>query len=119
MNSTDKTAISSGRTVVPDDNLYLREIVPIAEQSACVKHAILSLSASYILDFKNCYPLQKRGNYHHKKAIVLLQQELRKDANHVPGEEFAIVAAVIIIGHNEVSSLARTLKPTTDLFQRL
>lgn len=85
-----------------DENTYLHQIMPIAEKSACVRHATLSLAASYVLDYKRNELLEKRANFHHKKAVLLLDKELKDRHNFLPGKEEALIAALIIITHTEV-----------------
>ncbi|KAH8590662.1 fungal-specific transcription factor domain-containing protein [Bisporella sp. PMI_857] len=75
--------------------------MPIAEKSACVRHATLSLAASYVLDYKRNELLEKRANFHHKKAVLLLDKELKDRHNFLPGKEEALIAALIIITHTE------------------
>ena len=103
---TDKEAICSGRTVVPTDNMYMREIAPIAEKNDCVRHAILSFAASYILDFNRLRDLQERADLHHRTAVRLFGQEMKNLENMAPGQELPLLAAAIILAHNEVSRFA-------------
>jgi hypothetical protein len=99
----DLGAICPGRTVVKTDNAYKAEIAPMAEKSPLVQHAILSLSATYVMDFKQHRRLTERANYHHAEAIRLLTEELNNLTIYRPGKENAAVAALYLLAHNEVS----------------
>ena len=89
------------------DNAYETQITPMAERSPLVKHAILSLSATYILDFKQHRRLTDRANFHHAEAIRLLAEELSTPGVYQPGKEEAVVASLYLMAHNEVSRLRR------------
>lgn len=99
---TVQRGICDGRTLITDENTYLTQIMPIAEKSECVKHATLSLAASYVLDYRRNEKLEQRANYHHRQAVMLLDQELRDRRNFLPGKEEALIAALIILTHTEV-----------------
>jgi hypothetical protein len=64
-----RTGLCSGRTNVKEDNAYKTEIAPMAEASPLVQHDVLSLSATYILDFKTSSELEKRAQHHHTAAL--------------------------------------------------
>jgi hypothetical protein len=103
-----RVAICSGVTLIPTENCYLREVAPIAAKNDCVKHAILALASTYILDYATEEHLKTRANFHWKRAVHLLTRELNYPENCQPGKEDAIVAAMAIFSHNEVpySSMA-------------
>ena len=101
---TDHVAICPGRTVIKSDNAYEKEIMPMAERSPLIQHAILSLSATYILDFKQHDRLIERANHHHLQAVYLLDNQLKEASVYEPGKEVGTVAALYIMAHNEVSS---------------
>jgi len=88
--------------VVPTDNTWLQQIVPIAQKSEFVKHAILSLSATYLLDYRRTPELMKRAHFHHLRAIWMFGNELKKLDNYIPEKEAAIVAAMMTFNHNEI-----------------
>ena len=76
----------------------------MAEKKPVVKHAILTLAASYILDFNPSEGVRQRANYHYGKAVLLLGEELKDIENRVPGKGEALIASLIVLGHNEVCS---------------
>jgi len=91
--------------LIPDQNCYLSEIIPIAVKSDCVKHAILALAATYILDYSGEENVKSQANFHWKRAIHLLSRELTATESCKPGKENAVLAAMTLIAHNEVSML--------------
>jgi hypothetical protein len=104
-----KTGLCNGRTNVKSDNAYQTEIAPMAERSPLVQHAILSLSATYILDYQTSLHLEAKAQHHHKSALTLLGIELNTRGNYDIGREEALVAALMLLSHNEVRSFfART-----------
>lgn len=67
-----------------------------------MKHAILALAATYILDYSGEENVKSQANFHWKRAIHLLNRELTATESCKPGKENAVVAAMALIGHNEV-----------------
>lgn len=74
----------------------------MAGTSALVMHAILSLSATYVMDYARDIELESRAAYHHKCAVTLLGSELRKAENYGIESGDAVVAALMLLSHNEV-----------------
>ncbi|KAH7327172.1 fungal-specific transcription factor domain-containing protein [Rhexocercosporidium sp. MPI-PUGE-AT-0058] len=93
-------AICGGVTLIPNGNSYLTEIAPIAARSECVKHAVLALSATYILDYSREDHIRTRANFHWKRAVHLLTEELNNEV-YEPGKEDTVVAALVLFSHNE------------------
>lgn len=91
-------------TLIKADNCYLQEVIPIAVKSDCVKHAILAQAATYILDYSGEEKVKTEANVHWKRAVHLLNRELQATERCKPGKENAIVAAMVLFGHNEVGS---------------
>lgn len=89
-------------TLVPNENCYPREVIPIAAKSDCVKHAILALAATYVLDYSPGEYLRSRANLHWKRAVHLLTRELKISEACKPGKENAVLAAMALFSHNEV-----------------
>lgn len=75
----------------------------MAPANACVKHALLALASTYVLDYLPSKELEKRANMHHKRAVILLGQELNKEETYKPGSEDAVVGALVLLCHNDVS----------------
>jgi hypothetical protein len=96
-------AFCPGRTLLPASNPWLTGVTAIAQKSDCVKHALLSLTASYVLDYTPSENLMKRASYHHKKATLLLGLELNKPENYEPGKEEPLLIALSLLNHEDVS----------------
>jgi hypothetical protein len=76
----------------------------MAERSVIVKHAILAVSSSYVLDYSFNEMPEARANSHFQEAVQLLGQGLRNPENRVPGKGDALIASLILFSHNEVYS---------------
>ena len=75
----------------------------MAERSELVKHSILSLAATYMLDFgRNNASLQAKALHHHSTAVDILGKELSNMEIQTPGKEEEVVAALLLLAHNEV-----------------
>ena len=96
--------LCAGRTVVASDNTYKTEVAPMAAHSECVKHALLSLAATYLMDYSADAQLKARANLHHRHTIRLLGRDLQKLENYDIGQGDAVVAALMLLSHNEVRS---------------
>ncbi|KAI1194150.1 fungal-specific transcription factor domain-containing protein [Nemania serpens] len=94
-------AVCQGRTVIPSDNTYLKQIVPMAEKNALVRHCILAVAASYVLDWYFNAEIEQRANYHFAKALALLNDELKNCDFHIPGNGETLVASIILFCHIE------------------
>lgn len=99
----DTIAFCTGRTLLPESNGFLNDIMPMASGNACVKHALLALASTYVLDYLPSKELEKRANIHHKRAVILLGQELNREETYTPGSEDAVLGALVLLCHNDVS----------------
>ena len=96
--------ICAGRTVIHTDNAYKTEIAPMVERSDLVRHALLALSTTYLLDFNRAdHEIKAKAEYHHKNAVDKLGEELSNMEIQSPGKEEAVCAAISLLVHNEVS----------------
>ncbi|KAL8928156.1 MAG: hypothetical protein Q9208_001866 [Pyrenodesmia sp. 3 TL-2023] len=95
-------AFCSGRTLLAESNGFLNEVTPMAASNHCVKHALLALSATYVLDYHPSKELEQVANMHHKRAVMLLSQALNSEKTYTPDGEDAVVAALALMGHNDV-----------------
>ena len=75
----------------------------MAESSECVKHALLSMAATYVLDYAPADELKVRANIHHKRAVKLLSIELAKMGTYKPGGEEVALCALSILNQEDVS----------------
>lgn len=75
----------------------------MAESSECVKHALLSMAATYVLDYAPSDKLKANANVHHKQAVKLLNLELAKTETYNPGGEEVALCALSILNQEDVS----------------
>ena len=84
----------------------------MAERSQLVKHCILSLASTYMLDFDRTSPMLKaKANYHQNSAISMLGAQLSRLDIQSPGKEDEVVAALLLLAHNEVRSSSTRPSP--------
>lgn len=95
-------AFCAGRTLLEQSNVWLKGVPAIAEKSECVKHAMLSLSAGYVLDYAPSPKLKKRANHHHRRAVMLLGLELNKPENYELGKEEPLLMALSLLNHEDI-----------------
>jgi hypothetical protein len=88
--------------VIDTSNLYLQQFAAMAATSECVKHAVLSLASSYVLDFEWSHKLLARANLHQKQCVNLIGRALNDLETYSPGNEDAVLAAIAILAHNDV-----------------
>ena len=88
--------------MLPTSNVYLNQFASMVANSNCVKHAVLSLSSSYVLDFQKNDRMVARANLHHRQAIELIGRALNDPETYSPGKEDAVLASIAILAHNEV-----------------
>ncbi|KAL8687405.1 MAG: hypothetical protein Q9218_006414 [Villophora microphyllina] len=95
-------AFCSGRTLLPGSNGFLNDITPMAARNNCVKHALLALAATYVLDYLPSKELEKIANMHHKRAVITLGQALNDEKTYTPGGEDAVVGALALMSQNDL-----------------
>ncbi|KAI4190937.1 MAG: hypothetical protein L6R41_000456 [Letrouitia leprolyta] len=74
----------------------------MAASNHCVKHALLALSTTYVLDYHPSKELEKVANMHHKRAVILLSQALNNEETYIPGNEDAVVGALALMSQNDL-----------------
>ena len=75
----------------------------MAEKDLCVRHALLALSGSYILDYKSDDKLRERVNRNYTQATTMITDALTKPETHEVGKGDNIVAAIILLIVDDVS----------------
>ncbi|KAJ9501519.1 hypothetical protein H2202_003313 [Exophiala xenobiotica] len=95
-------AYCAGRTLLPASNVWLTGVPAIAAKSDCVKHAMLSCAAGYVLDYVPSDKLKQRASYHHKRAVMLLGLELGREENYEPGKEEPLLMALSLLNHEDI-----------------
>ena len=101
----DLVAYCAGRTLLPKSNGYLCDIAPMAQKDECVKHALLAMAASYVLDYSPSDSLRARANTHYKKAANLLSEALKDSKSYTVGQEESVLAALVLFSHDDVCPL--------------
>jgi len=66
------------------------------------KQAILALAATYILDYSGEEKVKASANLQWKRSVLQLDKELHDTERCKPGKENAVIAAMLLFGHNEV-----------------
>lgn len=77
----------------------------MADSNRCVMHSVLSLAATYVLDYTQASLWRDRANFHYKEATRLLGLALKDKEAHEIGKEDALVSAMIILTCEDVSFL--------------
>lgn len=98
----DQVAFCEGRTLIDNSNVWLHNVAAMDEESECVKHALLSMAATYVLDYAPSDQLKMRANVHHKRAVALLGVELAKMGTYKPGGEEVALCALSILNQEDV-----------------
>ena len=100
---TDLVAFCSGRTLLAKSNGFYCDIAPMAADNDCVKHALLTLAATYVLDYLPSEPLRDRANWHYNKAVALLDEGLKSSETREIGKEDAIIGALVLLNCDDVN----------------
>lgn len=95
-------AVCSGRTLLDKQNIHLLEIAPMADKSEGVRHAVLSLASSYLLDYRPDPVIAAKANQHYRLSIEWLTKELRNTENYEPGKEEALVTTLVLLIHSDI-----------------
>jgi hypothetical protein len=85
------------------DNYWSLQMVPMAMAHDCTRHALLSFTTSYALDYEPNDQMRLRANYHYRRAVELLSEALSNAETYEVGRDDAVVAAMIMILSNDVS----------------
>jgi hypothetical protein len=101
----DVVAICSGQTLLSTSNLYQDQFASMVATNNCVKHAVLSLTSSYVLDFHKDDRMIDRANLLQRQVIELIGRALNDPETYTSGKEDAMPAAIAILAHNEVGSI--------------
>ena len=84
-------------------NFWLVDIAAIADNNSCVRHALLALTAAYVLDYlPHNAGLRKKGNAHYQKATEQLTEVLSDENSRTVGQEESVVAAILLLLSDDV-----------------
>lgn len=95
-------AFCNGRTLMQQSNCWANEFAQIAVNDTCVLHAVLCMSATYVMDYHESVTWQNRANYHYRNATSLLNRALRDSDYKQPGKEDIVVTALNILTCHDV-----------------
>jgi Fungal specific transcription factor domain len=98
----DITGYCGGRTLIPKHNFWLSEMTAMAESDPCVKHALLALSGSYLLDYCPNEGLRTITNQHYSSASKLISECIARPMCYDVGNSDATVAAVVLMEVEDV-----------------
>ncbi|CAG5153244.1 uncharacterized protein ALTATR162_LOCUS3096 [Alternaria atra] len=90
-------AFCGGRTLLPKTNFWLNDYAAMAADNECVKHALLSLAASYVLDYIPSEVLLERANRHYTRAVKLLTDALRDPHQQASGHDDSLVCSLVLL----------------------
>ena len=85
----------------------------IAVANDCALHALLSFTTSYALDYHPTEEMRKRANLHYRTAVRLIGNALARTDTCTVGKADAVVAAIILVFSNDVSTNGLVLPRTT------
>lgn len=84
------------------ENYFGADLIPIAVGDIGTKHALLSHSASYVLDYQPTEEMRIRANYHYRNAVQHLSQTLAREDTYRVGMDDSSVASIIMIFTSDV-----------------
>ncbi|KAK0377738.1 hypothetical protein CLIM01_04893 [Colletotrichum limetticola] len=105
----------SGRSVLHKTNCWLVNIPRIMKDSSCVKHAMLALAGTYVLDYQPEESIRQVVNAHYKRAVLLLTMALREEARSpspTEHESNSLIAAVTLLNMIDVVSPEQRRPPS-------
>lgn len=77
-------------------NFWLADIAAIAVKAPCVQHALLAISAAYVLDYSPSPNLLARTNENYQKAVSLMSEAL-SNGTAVEQSEVIVSALSLLI----------------------
>lgn len=77
----------------------------MASSDVCVKHALLALAGSYVLDYLPSPDLLARTNRHYQKAVEAINDALQNPDTHGVAKGDSVISAVLLLLVDDVSSL--------------
>lgn len=102
LSSADTIAFCTGRTLLPGSNCFRNEVTAMAHDNPCVRHGLLALASTYVLDYLPSKALEKRANMHYQRSVTLLSLELNKVSTYLPGKEDVVLATIVLLSVNDL-----------------
>jgi hypothetical protein len=83
----------------------------MASAAACVRHAVLALAGTYVLDYTQDPRVLDKVNSHYRKAAALITDALKQTETHDIGKGDPVIAAILLLTVDDaVTWELRTLK---------
>jgi len=80
--------------------------------SECVKHALLAVASTYVLDYLPDDKLRIRANFHYRRAVELLGEALSDPVTYEVGKGDSAVGAIVLLNAHDVRDTLLTLLTT-------
>jgi hypothetical protein len=71
--------------------------------SKCLRHTLLALASTYLLDYLPDEKLRSRANRHYKTAVDLLSEGLSDPTEQGIGKGDALIGAITLFNMHDVS----------------
>ncbi|ROT36574.1 hypothetical protein SODALDRAFT_282398 [Sodiomyces alkalinus F11] len=98
------SAWCAGRAILSSTNCWIQDIAQMGDGNACVRHAILALSSTYVLDYKPDEKIRQASNAYYERAVTLLTDALKDERELRPGGSEGTVAAIALLNMMDVVS---------------
>ncbi|OLN86272.1 hypothetical protein CCHL11_04070, partial [Colletotrichum chlorophyti] len=92
--------------VLDKSNCWIENVPRMAATESGVRHAILALSATYVLDYQPKKSIRRAALEHYKKAVIILDLALREARVNTPSEAEAdaLVSVITLLNMIDVVS---------------
>lgn len=74
----------------------------MADRDPCIRHCILSLASTYVLDYTQEKEWLARANEHYRQAAAYMNRALRDEHARLPGREDTVVTAIVLLSCEDV-----------------
>jgi hypothetical protein len=99
----DLIAYCQGRTFLTKTNYWLSELSAMAVSVPGVKHGILALAGSYMLDYIQSASLKRRTDEHYAKVSEFISEALPRLEHHAIEKSDALVGTISLLIADDVS----------------
>jgi Fungal specific transcription factor domain len=87
---------------LPSSNCWLVDLGPMLAGNECLRHTLLSLACTYVLDYLPDENLRRRANHHYERAVKLLSDSLHDASEQAVGKGDALVGAITLFNMHDV-----------------
>lgn len=102
---SDLIAYCQGRTFLRKTNYWLSEVSAMAASEPGVKHGILALAGSYVLDYVQSQSLKQRTDEHYAKVSEFIGKAIPRLEHHAIENSDSLVAAISLLIADDVMNL--------------